>query len=186
MNCMVSEAVTSYVHVYRYWEIDPADCETCQHHKPYRIEVIGVTCDPGLAVARGVWRKLRTGRSVRSATLLRSHRLFSEHYERTAHLVDVATLYHTGNTTLTCICCICHAGHRGHALTCSASVYTVDVAGWCFACIEFIPCSHMSCCFAACNHGVRVVLYRWRAAARSAVTTMLAQHYVSMLIQTIM
>ena len=58
--------------------------------------MIGVTCDPGLAVARGVWRKLRTGRSVRSATLLRSHRLFSEHYERTAHLVDVATLYHTG------------------------------------------------------------------------------------------
>ena len=58
--------------------------------------MIGVTCDPGLAVARGVWRKLRTGRSVRSATLLRSHRLFSEHFERTAHLVDVATLYHTG------------------------------------------------------------------------------------------
>ncbi len=81
----------------RYWEVEPTDCETCQHHKPYRIEVIGVTCDPGLAVARGVWRKLRTGRSVRSATLLRSHRLFSEHYERTAHLVDVATLYHTGN-----------------------------------------------------------------------------------------
>ena len=58
--------------------------------------MIGVTCDPGLAVARGVWRKLRTGRSVRSATLLKSHRLFSEHYEHTAHLVDVATLYHTG------------------------------------------------------------------------------------------
>lgn len=81
----------------RYWEIDPESTgEACRHHKPYRIEVIGVTCDPGLAVARGVWRKLRTGRSVRSATLLRSHRLFSEHYERTAHLVDVATLYHTG------------------------------------------------------------------------------------------
>ena len=81
----------------RYWEVDPTDCETCQSHKPYRIEVIGVTCDPGLAVARGVWRKLRTGRSVRSATLLRSHRLFSEHFERTAHMVDVATLYHTGD-----------------------------------------------------------------------------------------
>ena len=26
---------------------------------PYRIEVVGVTCDPGLAVARGIWRKAR-------------------------------------------------------------------------------------------------------------------------------
>lgn len=85
----------------QYWEVEPTDCETCQSHKPYRIEVIGVTCDPGLAVARGVWRKLRTGRSVRSATLLRSHRLFSEHFERTAHLVDVATLYHTGSALTT-------------------------------------------------------------------------------------
>ena len=140
MNCTVSEAVTSYIHVYRYWEIDPTDCETCQHHKPYRIEVIGVTCDPGLAVARGVWRKLRTGRSVRSATLLRSHRLFSEHYERTAHLVDVATLYHTGNTTLTRICCICHAGHRGHTLTCSASVCICVYSrrGWMVLCMHQI------------------------------------------------
>lgn len=85
----------------QYWEVDPTNSETCQHHKPYRIEVIGVTCDPGLAVARGVWRKLRTGRSVRTSTLLRSHRLFSEHFERTAHLVDVATLYHTGSALTT-------------------------------------------------------------------------------------
>ena len=26
---------------------------------PYRLEVVGVTCDPGLAVARGIWRKVR-------------------------------------------------------------------------------------------------------------------------------
>ena len=82
--------------VCRYWEVDLSDSTDCLTHKPYRIEMIGVTCDPGLAVARGVWRKLRTGRSVRSATLLRSHRLFSEHFERSASLVDVATLYHTG------------------------------------------------------------------------------------------
>lgn len=87
----------------RYWEVDPEVAqEASQHHKPYRIEVIGVTCDAGLAVARGVWRKLRTGRSVRSATLLRSHRLFSEHYEHTAHLADVATLYHTGQRHASC------------------------------------------------------------------------------------
>ncbi len=26
---------------------------------PYRVEVVGVTCDPGLAVARGIWRQVR-------------------------------------------------------------------------------------------------------------------------------
>jgi len=109
----------------RYWEVDPTDCKTCQSHKPYRVEVIGVTCDPGLAVARGVWRKLRTGRSVRSATLLRSHRLFSEHFERTAHLVDVATLYHTG-TDLLCIV-LCAATRcsmlKSHTCMCVSWVY---------------------------------------------------------------
>ena len=105
----------------RYWEVDPdADSEACRHHKPYRIEVIGVTCDPGLAVARGVWRKLRTGRSVRSATLLRSHRLFSEHYERTAHLVDVATLYHTGAAST-------HRAARSHALPANPLVHMLYI-----------------------------------------------------------
>lgn len=64
--------------------------------RPYRIEMVGVTCDAGLAVARGIWRKLRTGRSVPIHAQLRSHRLFSENWERLAHLVDSATLYHTG------------------------------------------------------------------------------------------
>ncbi len=64
--------------------------------RPYRIEFVGVTCDAGLAVARGVWRKLRTGRSVPISSQLRSHRLFSDNWERLAHLADSATLYHTG------------------------------------------------------------------------------------------
>lgn len=25
---------------------------------PYRVEMVGVTCDPGLAVARGIWRQV--------------------------------------------------------------------------------------------------------------------------------
>lgn len=49
---------------------------------PYRIELLGVTCDPGLAVARGMWRRLRSGRSVPVRVQLRSHRLFSESFER--------------------------------------------------------------------------------------------------------
>jgi hypothetical protein len=24
---------------------------------PYKVEIVGVTCDPGLAVARGIWRQ---------------------------------------------------------------------------------------------------------------------------------
>jgi hypothetical protein len=63
---------------------------------PYSIELVGVTCDPTLAVARGFWRKLRSGRSVPVAAQLRSHRLFAENWCRYCKLVDSATLYHTG------------------------------------------------------------------------------------------
>ena len=122
----------------RYWEVDPTDCETCQSHKPYRVEVIGVTCDPGLAVARGVWRKLRTGRSVRSATLLRSHRLFSEHFERTAHLVDVATLYHTG------------AGLQHIVLSAATRCSTAMHAPACFGCMPGVLARSSSLWYLLC------------------------------------
>ena len=80
----------------RYWEVD-LDCPLeCANKRPYRIELWGVTCDPGLAVARGIWRKIRTGRSVPVSQQLRSHRLFAEHWERLAHQVDAATLHFTG------------------------------------------------------------------------------------------
>ena len=41
----------------RYFEVDdesPVDPGT---RSPYRVEIVGVTCDPGLAVARGIWRQ---------------------------------------------------------------------------------------------------------------------------------
>ncbi|KAK9905596.1 hypothetical protein WJX75_002717 [Coccomyxa subellipsoidea] len=86
--------------VERYWDRD--NCvEPDEAKRPYRIELVGVTCDPGLAVARGVWRKLRTGRSVPISSQLRSHRLFSDNWERLAHLTDSATLYHTGSALTT-------------------------------------------------------------------------------------
>lgn len=58
----------------------------------------------GLAAARQCWRwslsarrrRIRTGRGVPIHLQLRSHRLFSENFEEFAHLVDSATLYHTG------------------------------------------------------------------------------------------
>ena len=49
-----------------------------------------------MQVARGIWRKIRTGRSVPIDSQLRSHRLFSDNWSRLAHQVDMATLYHTG------------------------------------------------------------------------------------------
>ncbi|CAL8471980.1 g11522 [Coccomyxa elongata] len=86
--------------VERYWDRDEC-AEVEEAKRPYRIEFVGVTCDAGLAVARGVWRKLRTGRSVPISSQLRSHRLFSDNWERLAHLADSATLYHTGSALTT-------------------------------------------------------------------------------------
>ena len=81
----------------RYWEIDPCQPKKDRSKvKPYIVEMVCVTCDPGLAVARGIWRKIRTGRSVPISTQLRSHRLISEHFEDTAKQCDTTTLYHTG------------------------------------------------------------------------------------------
>ncbi|KAK9832479.1 hypothetical protein WJX81_000145 [Elliptochloris bilobata] len=78
-----------------YWEVDDSQ-PPATAKLPYRIELVGVTCDPGLAVARGIWRRIRTGRGVPIHLQLRSHRLFSENFDEFAHLVDCATLYHTG------------------------------------------------------------------------------------------
>lgn len=80
----------------RYWEVDEESTIDTSTKVPYRIELVGVTCDPGLAVARGIWRKIRTGRSVPVTAQLRSHRLFSENFEAFTGLVDCATLYDTG------------------------------------------------------------------------------------------
>lgn len=88
------ELILSRIH--RYWEIDEANPIDVSQKKPYRIELVGVTCDTGLAVARGIWRKIRTGRSVPVPSQLRSHRLFAENFETFANAVDSATLYHTG------------------------------------------------------------------------------------------
>jgi len=81
-----------------YWEpVGPAPPGA----RPYRVELVGVTCDPALAVVCGLWRAVRTGRSVPPASLLRSHRLFASTFEAVAPLVDAATLFHTGRALTT-------------------------------------------------------------------------------------
>ena len=73
----------------------PKPCP-CDEKLPYTIELVGVTCDPTLAVARGFWRRLRSGRGVAVAAQLRSHRLFSDNWTKICKMMDSATLYHTG------------------------------------------------------------------------------------------
>lgn len=86
--------------VEEYWkpleEEDASTTPVVSGKRPYNIEFMGVSCHPALAVARGVWRKLRTGRSVPVASQLRSHKMFAKNWENTASRVDSATLYHTG------------------------------------------------------------------------------------------
>ena len=48
-----------------YWEVDEEATQKALaegiERMPYLIELVGVTCHPALAVARGVWRTIRTG-----------------------------------------------------------------------------------------------------------------------------
>ena len=46
---------------HRYWEIDDSNKVNLSQKIPYRIELVGVTCDTGLAVARGIWRENQNG-----------------------------------------------------------------------------------------------------------------------------
>jgi len=50
---------------HRYWEVDDGQPMVAPK-MPYRIELVGVTCDPGLAVARGIWCARARGRGSRA------------------------------------------------------------------------------------------------------------------------
>jgi hypothetical protein len=67
---------------------------------PYRIKMVGVTCDPAIAVGRGFRRKVITGRGVPLPPQIRSHRLYSQHFLDYVPLVDEASLYDTSSETL--------------------------------------------------------------------------------------
>ncbi|GER56163.1 P-loop containing nucleoside triphosphatehydrolases superfamily protein [Striga asiatica] len=63
--------------------------------KPYRIELVGVVCDPYLAVVRGIRRAIQIGRAVRVKSQLKSHKRFASAFPRYSQLVDNARLYCT-------------------------------------------------------------------------------------------
>ncbi|KAG7013501.1 hypothetical protein SDJN02_23667 [Cucurbita argyrosperma subsp. argyrosperma] len=63
--------------------------------KPYRIELVGVVCDPHLAVIRGIRRAVIIGRAVRVNSQLKSHKRFARAFPRYCKLVDNARLYST-------------------------------------------------------------------------------------------
>ncbi|XP_042028244.1 calmodulin calcium-dependent NAD kinase-like isoform X2 [Salvia splendens] len=63
--------------------------------KPYRIELVGVVCDPYLAVVRGIRRAIQIGRAVRVKSQLKSHKRFATAFPRYTELVDNARLYCT-------------------------------------------------------------------------------------------
>ncbi|KAF8014507.1 hypothetical protein BT93_H0348 [Corymbia citriodora subsp. variegata] len=78
-----------------YWEKVPED-ELNPHRKPYRIELLGIVCDPYLAVVRGIRRAIIDRRAVRVNTQLKSHKRFANAFRRYCELVDNAKLYRTG------------------------------------------------------------------------------------------
>lgn len=61
--------------------------------RPYRIEVVGVTIEPAVAVERGIVRKLVTGRGVPVSKQLESHKSFSENFEDYVDMVDAIYLF---------------------------------------------------------------------------------------------
>lgn len=81
-----------------YWEqIEQENGEESANKisKPYRIELVGVVCDPYLAVVRGIRRAIATGRAVRVKPQLKSHKRFANAFPKYCELVDNARLYCT-------------------------------------------------------------------------------------------
>lgn len=80
-----------------YWEqIEQEQGEAAANNmisKPYRIELVGVVCDPYLAVVRGIRRAIATGRAVRVKSQLTSHKRFANAFSKYCELVDNARLY---------------------------------------------------------------------------------------------
>ncbi|KAK1430399.1 hypothetical protein QVD17_13104 [Tagetes erecta] len=82
-----------------YWERvedeEDADSIKVEVKKPYRIELVGVVCDPYLAVTRGIRRAIAVKRAVRVNAQLKSHKSFANAFPKYCCLVDNARLYST-------------------------------------------------------------------------------------------
>ncbi|KAI3693111.1 hypothetical protein L6452_32941 [Arctium lappa] len=78
-----------------YWEKVENDEDEFKMKKPYRIELVGVVCDPYLAVTRGIRRAIAVKRAVRVNSQLKSHKSFANAFQKYCGLVDNARLYCT-------------------------------------------------------------------------------------------
>ncbi|KAK9146457.1 hypothetical protein Sjap_006360 [Stephania japonica] len=79
-----------------YWEqVEEQEIEEKPKRKPYRIELVGVVCDPHLAVIRGIRRAILVKRAVRVHSQLKSHKRFTTAFPKYCKLVDNARLYCT-------------------------------------------------------------------------------------------
>ncbi|CAA0806653.1 P-loop containing nucleoside triphosphate hydrolases superfamily protein [Striga hermonthica] len=78
-----------------YWVPCEDEDNVSVGRKAYRIELVGVVCDPYLAVVRGIRRAIQIGRAVRVKSQLKSHKRFANAFPRYSHLVDNARLYCT-------------------------------------------------------------------------------------------
>ncbi|PWA78067.1 P-loop containing nucleoside triphosphate hydrolases superfamily protein [Artemisia annua] len=77
-----------------YWEkVENGD--KFKVKKPYRIEMLGVVCDPYLAVTRGIRRAIAVKRAVRVNSQLKSHKMFANAFTKYCRIVDNAKLYCT-------------------------------------------------------------------------------------------
>ncbi|KAK9991904.1 hypothetical protein SO802_026889 [Lithocarpus litseifolius] len=86
-----------------YWEMvkegeeeeQPKENGEAPKRKPYRIELVGMICDPYIAVVRGIRRAIIMGRAVRVNSQLNSHKRFASAFLRYCQLVDNARLFCT-------------------------------------------------------------------------------------------
>ncbi|KAK1420539.1 hypothetical protein QVD17_22217 [Tagetes erecta] len=80
-----------------YWELEEESelIDGAQKRRPYRIELVGVVCDPYLAVIRGIRRAIMCRRAVRVRSQLTSHKRFANAFVTYCQLVDNARLYLT-------------------------------------------------------------------------------------------
>ncbi|KAJ0954317.1 putative Zeta toxin domain, P-loop containing nucleoside triphosphate hydrolase [Helianthus annuus] len=79
----------------KYWEkLEEVD----KPKKPYRIELVGVVCDPYLAITRGIRRAIAVKRAVRVNSQLKSHKRFANAFPKYCLLVDNAKLYCTNGS----------------------------------------------------------------------------------------
>ena len=79
----------------KYWEPNVRGMIDLNPRRPYHIHHVGVTCEPHLAVARGIRRSLITGRGVPVAPQLRSHKLYATNFPDVVELVDELHLFET-------------------------------------------------------------------------------------------